>query len=295
MAVCDRRRSDFIAADYARSRRFVVARRRIAGRARVRYSLPGGVVAERDAGLSISTVLAGHSHLDALVGNRRVAELELRPLDGAEGVFVLDGPQRRDETFWERLIVEAPGRNIGFAWNGNEHNALFLFRPSPEFDFVSRHVPGLKEDVQIVPQAAIAERFRKNSLNVLETWLHRLREAGPRQLALIGGPAPKRENARLRALLAGEQFYANQIERLGSTPETIAITDSSIRLKLWRLLQDLNQETAAKFGAIYIGAPEETMDADGFLKVEYWNVDLTHANSAYGRVMLAKTLGELSP
>jgi hypothetical protein len=244
--------------------------------------------------LSISTVLAGHSHLDALVGNRLVPALELRPLDGAEGVYALDGPKPRDESFWERLILEAPGRNIGFAWNGNEHNALYFFRPTPEFDFVSRHVPQLKEDAQIVPQAAIADRFRKTSLNPLETWLRRLREAAPRKLALIGGPAPKRDNARLRALLAGERFYAEQIERLGATPETVAITDSFVRLKLWRLLQNLGEETARKYGAVYIGAPQETMDGDGFLKEDYWSRDITHANPAYGRVMLAKTLAVLN-
>jgi len=244
--------------------------------------------------LPIDTVLAGHSHLDALVGNRPAPAIELRALDGAEGVYALDGPKRRDETFWERLILEAPGRNIGFAWNGNEHNALFFFRPTPEFDFISRHVRRLKEDAQIVPQAAIAERFRKNSLNHLETWLHRLREAGPRKLALIGGPAPKRETPQLRARLASEPFYAEQAERLGATPQTVAITDSFVRLKLWRLLQDLNMETADKYGAVYIGAPEETMDADGFLKEEYWSRDITHANSAYGRLMLAKALAALS-
>ncbi len=242
--------------------------------------------------MPISTVLAGHSHLHALVGLRYAPKLELRPLDGAEGVCVLDGPRPRDETFWERLILEAPGRNIGFAWNGNEHNALYFFPPSPEFDFVSRHVPQLKEDAQIVPQAAIAARLRQNSLNQLETWLNRLREAGPKKLVQIGGPPPKRDNPQLRALLAGEPFYAEQIEKLGATPETVAITDSFVRLKLWRLLQDLNEETARKCGAVYVGAPEETMDDDGFLKEEYWSRDITHANFSYGRLMLAKTLAE---
>lgn len=244
--------------------------------------------------MPISTVLAGHSHLHALVGLRYAPKLELRPLDGVEGVCVLDGPRPRDETFWERLILEAPGRNIGFAWNGNEHNALYFFQSSPAFDFVSRSVRQLKEDAQIVPQAAIADRFRKNSLNQLETWLHRLRAAGPRKLALIGGPAPKRDNPQLRALLSGEPFYAEQIERLGAAPETVAITDSFVRLKLWRLLQDLNEEAARKCGAVYVGAPEETMDADGFLKEEYWSRDITHANRVYGAIMLAKTLAELN-
>ncbi len=244
--------------------------------------------------MPISTVLAGHSHIDALIGNRIVAEFALRPIEGAEGVCALDGPKPRNELFWERLILEAPGRNIGFAWNGNEHNAMYFFRPSPEFDFLSRHVRQLKEDAQIVPQAAIAQRFQKNSLNPLESWLTKLREAGARKVVLIGGPAPKRDNPRLRALLAGERFYAEHIERLGATPETVAITDSFVRLKLWRLLQDLNEQSARKCGAVYVGAPDETMDEDGFLKEDYWGRDITHANFAYGRLMLAKTLAQLS-
>jgi hypothetical protein len=121
-----------------------------------------------------------------------------------------------------------------------------------------------------------------------------LREAAPRKLALIGPPAPKRDGARLRAILAGERFYAEQIERLGVTPQTVAITDGFVRLKLWRLLQDLGEETARKYGAVYVGAPEETSDAEGFLKEEYWNTDFTHANLAYGRIMLAKTLAVLN-
>ncbi len=242
--------------------------------------------------MPISTILAGHSHIDTLVGNRIVTEFALRPVAGAEGVCALEGPKPRNEVFWERLILEAPGRNVGFAWNGNEHNGLYFFRPTPEFDFVSRHVPQLKEDAQIVPQAAIAARLRQHSLNQLETWLNRLREAGPKKLVQIGGPPPKRDNPQLRALLAGEPFYAEQIEKLGATPETVAITDSFVRLKLWRLLQDLNEETARKCGAVYVGAPEETMDDDGFLKEEYWSRDITHANPAYGRLMLTKTLAE---
>lgn len=245
--------------------------------------------------MPISTLLAGHSHLEALVGARPIPELELRPLAGAEGVCVLDGPQHRDDAFWERLTLEAPGRNIGFAWRGNEHNALYFFRASPEFDFVSRHVPGLKQDAQIVPQAAIAARFRNTSFDILEIWLHKFREAGARKLALIGGPAPKRDGPELRARLAAEPFYAQQAEKLGATPQTVALTDGFVRLKLWRLLQDLGAQTAKKFGAVYVAAPEQTLDGDGFLKEEFWSRDVTHANRAYGRLMLAKTLPELIP
>jgi hypothetical protein len=115
----------------------------------------------------------------------------------------------------------------------------------------------------------------------------------PAKLALLGTPPPKKDNEKLRGLLTREPVFVAIAAAHNATPETIEITDPYVRLKLWYLLQDMFREAAAKFGGVYVPVPAETQDRDGFLREEFWAADVTHANSDYGRLMLAKTLEEL--
>jgi hypothetical protein len=169
-------------------------------------------------------------------------------------------------------------------WGGNEHNYHYFFEAETRFDFLSAHVRKMSPSAQIMPKAAIRDRFQQ-SFTDLDLALKRLATGGVNRIALIGTPPPKGDNEALRALLQTEQFFVNKAAQLGQSPETIPITDPYVRLKLWYLLQDMKAEEARSRGLMFIPVPTEVQDADGFLKREFWASDVTHANEAYGNVI----------
>ena len=238
-------------------------------------------------------LLGGHSHLNALAGDRHVEAPSLRSLENDPTVAILDGPWPRPDAYWQSFAAEASDRIVGLIWGGNEHNSAYFFQAACEFDFTSRYVPYLLGRSQIITQRTVRQRFRNLTLKDLETTLKAVSAAGPRKLGLIGTPPPKKDSEKLRAMLAREPHFLAWAEALKTPIETIGITDPFVRLKLWYLLQDMLRELATKFDFDFLATPPEAQDAEGFLKEEFWAPDITHANADYGRLMLAKVLREL--
>lgn len=197
------------------------------------------------------------------------------------------------DSYWRELTRQAPGRRIGLMWGGNEHNSVYFFQAAYQFDFASRYVQRLLGRAQILTQRTVKQRFQKLSLNNLEATLTAIVRAGPQRLALLGTPPPKKDNEKLRAVLTREPAFVAWAESLNASLETIEITDPYVRLKLWYLLQDMFRAAAEKNGAQFIPTPPAVQDDEGFLKEEFWAADVTHANSDYGRLMLAKVLEEM--
>lgn len=238
-------------------------------------------------------IIGGHSHLNAMVGDRYEEKPTLRSLADQDDVAVMDGRWPRDESYWSQLAESAPGKRVGVIWGGNEHNSVYFFQAAYEFDFASRYVPGVLGAAQFVTQRTIKQRFRTLSLDDMNVALARISEAKPERFALLGTPPPKKDNDKLRALLEREPAFMAWAKQINSPLETIGITDPYIRLKLWYLLQDMFREAAANHGAKFIAVPPEVQDSEGFLREELWAPDVTHANGEYGRIMLAKVIEEL--
>lgn len=236
-------------------------------------------------------IIAGHSHLGAIAGQGIVsASSELVTGPRGDGTLVMVGPgPKRDMSYFDTLASLAIGADVGIIWNGNEHDTLYFFEAETPFDFVSAHVRKMNPSAQMKSQAAIRDRFQQTSFDVLDVVLERLATGGLNRIALIGTPPPKGDNETLRALLQNDTFFVDWAAQLGHSVETVPITDSSVRLKLWYLLQEMLAEEARIRGLIFIPVPEDVQDADGFLKREFWQ-DVTHANLAYGNVMYETVL-----
>ena len=58
------------------------------------------------------------------------------------------------------------------------------------------------------------------------------------------------------------------------------------RLKLWLLEAQLMTEWAESLGAGFLAPPAAASDEDGFLGENYYSDDVTHANAAYGALVL---------
>lgn len=230
-------------------------------------------------------IIAGHSHVNALFGGITDGEIRLSPIAGRDGVFGLHGPFPRTESYWNALAQHARGNTVALVWQGNEHNYYFLIEQPPRFDFVPRSLPSvpLSEDAVIVPEALVRAKlqcFREH----LHTLLTTLRQQPDSRITVIGTPPPKGDNEHLHRLLATEfPFIQHSAE---ATVEQVTLTAPTVRLKLWQVLQEIYKEQAEDDGAEFIPVPEAVVDKVGYLRPEFWADDATHANTAYGEVVL---------
>jgi DNA-binding HxlR family transcriptional regulator len=239
-------------------------------------------------------ILAGHSHLSALTINHLKVPPELSAVTHRENLHVLEGGWPRDEAYWQALVEHAADADIALVWGGNEHNVGFFFQAAFAFDFLSNKVKKLIPSFQIVSQSKIKRRYNEISLDELDEVLKALRERGARSVTLVGTPPPKRDNEMLRKLLEKEPYFCDWAAQLGQSTDEIKITEPHIRLKLWYLLQEMIAEIGRRHGARFIPVASELQDEDGFLLEQYSFPDVTHANAAYGEVMLRKVLEEIA-
>jgi hypothetical protein len=224
-----------------------------------------------------SVFVAGHSHrwsYRAAFG------------DGlASGVAVLlpKGPvdssarARPDRTYW-RTACGAPGRVLALVWGGNQQNMHFMF----EFDEPLRlHDSG--EPGTVVP-ASMISAFWERSLAGMEANVTSVRAE---HLVLLGTPPPKTDKE-IRAGLAREPRLLELVAAAGESVDTVRITPTAVRVGLWKILQADLEAQAARIGAVFVPVPASAQTADGCLKPEYSVGDASHANGAFGALMLGE-------
>jgi hypothetical protein len=188
--------------------------------------------------------------------------------------------------YWDMMQLLAPGRTVAITYDGNQHVAQFLF--SPSFDFVLDDNSPTEPSAQLVPLALVREHFRP-SVADLETNLTALSKLPGVRPIVLGTPAPFGDDAFIGGRL-GE--VADQANNMNST--TLPITPLSVRVKLWRVIQQLLTEVAEQCGVAFISSPEETRDSRGVLREEYVGNDLTHTNPNYGAVVVRALAAYLS-
>jgi len=168
-----------------------------------------------------------------------------------------------------------------FAVMGTHHNLLGLLRSGEAFDVLMG--AGDKPDGQakaLVPQralrAAIGEQFDQSAK------MRKLIGAAQGSVWLVSSPPPKRSNDFVleRFLRQKKQVYR------GKSVEQFGIERPETRLKLWLLETQLMAEWAESLGAEFLPPPAEASDDDGFLAENYYSDDVTHANAAYGALVL---------
>lgn len=253
---------------------------------------PEGAQPQTDINAPI--VVAGHSHMSALVGDLHASETELHAVPNFPNVLALHAPWPRSEEYWEHLRAKSAGTRIALVWNGNEHNLHYFFQSPHPFDFQSRHVSKIISTFRIIPRRMVREKFNKSSFDDLRAVLVNLATGSARSIHLVGTPPPKKDNEQLRKILLNEPHFTIWAEGIGESFDTVKITSPHLRLKLWFLVQEMLAEAAHEVGGKFVSVPAELQDADGFLRSEYWASDVTHANRLYGEVMLRRIVQELS-
>jgi hypothetical protein len=165
---------------------------------------------------------------------------------------------------------------LAVVWNGNQHNYSFLFESDEP---IRLHDCG--ERGRVVP-ASMVSAFWEPSLGGIEA---AVASARAEQVALLGTPPPKSDGG-IRAGLPHSPWFVEALAAAGESVQTIRITPAAVRVGLWKILQADLAAVAARIGAVFVPVPDAAQAADGCLKPEYSAGDATHANGAFGALML---------
>jgi len=186
-------------------------------------------------------------------------------------------PPQPDRTYW-RTACSAPGRVLAVVWSGNQQNMHFMF----EFDEPLRlHDSG--EAGTVVP-ASMISAFWEPSIAGMDVHVTSVRAE---HLLVLGTPPPKTEEE-IRAGLTREPKLLGVLAAAGESVDTIRITPTAVRVGLWKILQADYEARAVRIGAVFVPVPASAQTADGCLKPEYSVGDSSHANAAFGALMLGE-------
>jgi hypothetical protein len=235
-------------------------------------------------------VVCGHSHAASILEATMLPEMQSRILPAIAVFYSADwstGPPG-DKEYWDFVAERSHGKHTVIVWNGNQHNANFMFQTEPAFtmlgvtdhSYIQKSVP--------IPRSLIKDFF-KPSFEELSELIPSLSNAA--SITLINGPAPK-PLSHIQNCILQEKYFTDIAESLGVDIGELAITSDSLRLELWNVLAGMLANSAQELGANFLGAPALSRDAFGMLSPEYWTPDVTHANSKYG-LLLIKEIGKL--
>lgn len=222
--------------------------------------------------------VAGHSHRAAYRAAIREGLVTwattLEPTPPKVGALSVPDP-----LYWYAAVhyrVEV----LALAWLGNQHHQHFLLEQgTPLRLYDTQDGSG-----QIVPRTAISAIWA-NTLEGLPTLIG---EANARRVVVVGTPPPKPDE-QIRAVLVrrGHLQFANAVNgAVDPAPAMMSITPGSTRVGLWRILQSDLRRTAEEAGASFVPVPDAAMTAEGYLRDEFSADDPSHANGAFGALML---------
>jgi hypothetical protein len=231
-------------------------------------------------------MLFGDSHSYAIQRaiERREAKGRRVPLAAHRLLKTKNGVDMGDTSFEDFLasIGKLTSNDVVLsAIGGNQHAVYSTIQHTVPFSFFE---PGstapIEADVAVIPYRALEANFAKGIRNRDGTSLTALRKATKARVIHLLAPPPKRDNAHI--LRHHESRFADEnIAGLGvSSPE--------LRLKFWNLQSRILQEVCQELDIEVLGPPAGALDEDGFLAPEFYASDATHANVAYGELVLAQ-------
>jgi hypothetical protein len=229
-------------------------------------------------------LVCGHSHAASILEASNLLELQTRnvlPISVCYSADWAAGPPG-DQEYWDFVAEVSPGKHVVIVWNGNQHNANFMFQTQPSFTMLG--VADNRSDQEAVPiPRAMIKDFFKPSFEELSDIVPSLSNTA--SITLMNGPAPK-PVTHIEDCILQEKYFTDIAESLGVDIGDLVITSDSLRLELWNELAELLADSAQKLGANFLGAPAVSRDTFGMLLPEYWASDVTHANSKYGLLLI---------
>ncbi len=222
-------------------------------------------------------IIAGHSHAYSLMISRHLRPAGIRAAV-AYSTPEVSGPPG-DADYWQLVADSAVARILAICWNGNQHNVGFLIEQDPPV-----RVAGSGDGLPIIPRSELRALWEP-SFDELRAFVPSLDAST--EVYLLGTPPPKSDDF-VASALASEEFFLSQARLAGLAVEDIVVTPAATRVALWRALQEQLAQVAVELGATFVPVPSAAIDADGTLLLEYCQLDVTHANAAYGVLVWAQ-------
>jgi hypothetical protein len=225
-----------------------------------------------------------------VVGNSHTLALKAAPQRDGIKIYkcVLEAKhlteRRADLTLDEavRLVKDSPDCIVVSAIGGNQHQ-MYLLEHSEPFDFYEPGNDAILADHKVIPYRTIYDQFRRGIVQGRDGhYLSAVRGATTRAVYHLGVPPPKEDEAHIRRRVEGH-FR----ERMKSSQP---LTKASIRAKLWRVQRQVIWDFCESSKIEYVPVPASAIDVNDFLKPEYYAADATHANAAYGVLVLDQIL-----
>ena len=224
----------------------------------------------------------GHSHLTAL--QRARIEAGAGPEMAFCGVTHADfHPESVEGRLHPAIMaqIEAmPAELYVSMLGGNDHCVLCLVNDPRPFDFVLPEAPELYTDpgAEIVPAGMLRAELLRRVTGHLDTLAaFRATVRGP--MLHVESPPP----------IPSAAFIAINPDTFGPLLAARGAAPGLLRYKMWRLHSGLYREACERLGITFLPAPREMQDEHGMLPPEAWR-DATHANTLYGRHVLAQIL-----
>lgn len=168
-----------------------------------------------------------------------------------------------------------PDDIIAISLAGTLHNIFGLLRHDPPFDFYTADDEGVEPGTQVIPFHAVRDLLydsARNNRNITA-----ITKAANCRVFHLPTPAPKEDN---------EFIQEKTVRYRDRFVLDAGINSPAIRLKLWKLEMEVVEDLCRKWGISFIPAPLGSQTDAGFLRKDYYGGDATHANEAYGELVL---------
>lgn len=169
---------------------------------------------------------------------------------------------------------------------GNFYNTFGLIENPIKFEFSQPGEPdfALAPDRELITYGLIRHFFEDAMTRGFLKNIAALRDHyNSRRFAHVSSPPPVGENAHIEQNPGG--YFSDKVH-LGVSPP-------KLRLKLYTLHEAVVQAFCRKEGIEILPPPPPAVTDTGFLERRFWKKDPTHANAAYGRLVLEQIHGIL--
>lgn len=223
-------------------------------------------------------LIIGQSHSEALLAAQRQLEspdVEIENLNARHRELKVADKIKMNGYLPSKRSRKLVASMIG----GNFHNTFGLIENVVRFDFA---VPGeddfvLSEGRQLVTYELIKHYFTEIMNRGFLQSIKALRDFyAPSRFIHICSPPPIEDNDHIIAHPGG--VFKSKVQ-LGVTP-------SKLRRKLYDLHSHVVEEFCKVQGIDLLLPPGQAVTSEGFLARPYWMADPTHANAAYGQLVL---------
>ena len=233
-------------------------------------------------------LVCGHSHAGSIL----FAKLNGFESDSSQAdisiVYTTDLSQGApgDKEYWKFVGDLSQAKHVVVAWNGNQHNANFMFQAERSFTLLGGAAESYDHESVLVPRAMI-KRYFEPSFEELREIVPLLSNAA--SITLMNGPAPK-PLTHIQSCILQEKYFTDIAESLGVVVSDLVVSSDSLRLALWKLISEMLESYANSMGLHFLDTPIQSLDGSGLLLEKYWVADTTHANESYGLMQMERII-----